>query len=169
MRRLNIVRQVNHSIIDRPANMTVCVHMGRGNYAQGMAEGGYEPIAERMFDRLDADGGFLEYDTPRAGDFNPLRQAKHNASRVEFRDHSLALLPVSPLEFSALVLLPSHRANTTPFFCSTDAGHLAANHPIPQSDHNRSPQEASSGCRGSACRAIEVHRGKICWDHRHAA
>ena len=64
---------INHSIIDRPTNMTVCVHMCRGNYAQGMADGGYEPIAERMFDRLDVDGYFLEYDTPRAGDFSPLR------------------------------------------------------------------------------------------------
>jgi 5-methyltetrahydropteroyltriglutamate--homocysteine methyltransferase len=64
---------INHSIIDRPADMTVCVHLCRGNYAQGMADGGYEPIAERMFDRLDVDGYFLEYDTPRAGDFSPLR------------------------------------------------------------------------------------------------
>ena len=53
--------------------MTVCVHLCRGNYAQGMADGGYEPIAERMFNRLDVDGFFLEYDTPRAGDFRPLR------------------------------------------------------------------------------------------------
>jgi 5-methyltetrahydropteroyltriglutamate--homocysteine methyltransferase len=36
---------INDSIIDRPANMTVCVHMCRGNCAQGMADGGYEPIA----------------------------------------------------------------------------------------------------------------------------
>jgi 5-methyltetrahydropteroyltriglutamate--homocysteine methyltransferase len=64
---------INNSIIDRPAEMTVCVHMCRGNYAQGMADGGYEPIAEWMFDRLDVDGYFLEYDTPRAGDFSPLR------------------------------------------------------------------------------------------------
>jgi len=53
--------------------MTVCVHLCRENYAQGIADGGYEPIAERMFDRLDVDGYFLEYDTPRAGDFSPLR------------------------------------------------------------------------------------------------
>ena len=64
---------INNSIEDRPHNMTVCVHLCRGNYAQGMADGGYEPIAERMFDRLDVDGYFLEYDTPRAGDFSPLR------------------------------------------------------------------------------------------------
>ena len=64
---------INDSIGERPANMTVCVHLCRGNYAQGMADGGYEPIAERMFDQLDVDGYFLEYDTPRAGDFSPLR------------------------------------------------------------------------------------------------
>ena len=56
--------------------MTVCVHLCRGNYAQGMADGGYEPIAERMFDQLDVDGYFLEYDTPRAGDFSPLRHLR---------------------------------------------------------------------------------------------
>jgi methionine synthase II (cobalamin-independent) len=64
---------INESIRDRPANMTVCVHMCRGNAGHGMADGGYEPIAERMFNRLDVDGFFLEYDTPRAGDFSPLR------------------------------------------------------------------------------------------------
>jgi 5-methyltetrahydropteroyltriglutamate--homocysteine methyltransferase len=64
---------INSSIAERPANMTVCVHLCRGNAANGMADGGYEPIAERMFGGLDVDGFFLEYDTPRAGDFSPLR------------------------------------------------------------------------------------------------
>jgi 5-methyltetrahydropteroyltriglutamate--homocysteine methyltransferase len=64
---------INDSIRDRPAGMTVCVHMCRGNAGHGMADGGYEPIAERMFNRLAVDGFFLEYDTPRAGDFSPLR------------------------------------------------------------------------------------------------
>lgn len=64
---------INQSIRDRPANMTVCVHMCRGNAGHGMADGGYEPIAQRMFNRLAVDGFFLEYDTPRAGDFTPLR------------------------------------------------------------------------------------------------
>jgi 5-methyltetrahydropteroyltriglutamate--homocysteine methyltransferase len=67
------INAINDSILGRPTNMTICVHMCRGNYAQGMADGGYEPIAERMFNRLDVDGYFLEYDTPRAGDFSPLR------------------------------------------------------------------------------------------------
>jgi 5-methyltetrahydropteroyltriglutamate--homocysteine methyltransferase len=64
---------INQSIRDRPATMTVCVHLCRGNRDHGMADGGYEPIAERMFNRLDVDGFFLEYDTPRADDFRPLR------------------------------------------------------------------------------------------------
>ncbi len=64
---------INNSLAGRPAAMTVCVHMCRGNVGHGMADGGYEPIAERMFNRLKVDGFFLEYDTPRAGDFKPLR------------------------------------------------------------------------------------------------
>jgi len=64
---------INESIKDRPKDMTVCVHMCRGNAGHGMASGGYEPIAERMFNRLNVDGFFLEYDTERAGDFSPLR------------------------------------------------------------------------------------------------
>ena len=64
---------INRSIAGRPKSMTVCVHLCRGNAGHGMADGGYEPIAERMFNRLDVDGFFLEYDTPRAGDFRPLR------------------------------------------------------------------------------------------------
>ena len=64
---------INQSIKDRPAGMTVCVHFCRGNRDHGMADGGYEPIADRIFNRLNVDGFFLEYDTPRAGDFTPLR------------------------------------------------------------------------------------------------
>lgn len=64
---------INQSIKDRPAGMTVCVHFCRGNRDNGMADGGYEPIADRIFNRLAVDGFFLEYDTPRAGDFTPLR------------------------------------------------------------------------------------------------
>lgn len=64
---------INASIRERPKALHVCVHMCRGNLGHGMADGGYEPIAERMFNLLDVDGFFLEYDTPRAGDFAPLR------------------------------------------------------------------------------------------------
>lgn len=67
------VDAINAIVRDRPAGMTVTMHMCRGNTGQGMASGGYEPIAERAFGRLDLDGYLLEYDTPRAGDFAPLR------------------------------------------------------------------------------------------------
>jgi 5-methyltetrahydropteroyltriglutamate--homocysteine methyltransferase len=54
--------------------MTVAVHLCRGNLKGAwMAEGGYEPVAEALFNRLAADVYCLEYDTARAGDFAPLR------------------------------------------------------------------------------------------------
>ncbi len=69
----NYIDAINESIRDKPADMSVCVHLCRGNREHGMADGGYEPVAERLFNKLNVDGFFLEYDTPRAGDFTPLR------------------------------------------------------------------------------------------------
>jgi 5-methyltetrahydropteroyltriglutamate--homocysteine methyltransferase len=57
----------------RPSDMTFAVHMCRGNLnAFWGAEGGYDPVAEATFGKIDADRYLLEYDTPRAGDFKPL-------------------------------------------------------------------------------------------------
>jgi 5-methyltetrahydropteroyltriglutamate--homocysteine methyltransferase len=54
--------------------MTVCVHLCRGNFKSAwVAEGGYEPVAEVLFNELAVDGYFLEYDDARSGDFAPLR------------------------------------------------------------------------------------------------
>ncbi len=65
---------LNAVIADKPAGMTVCIHLCRGNFAGAwIAEGGYEPIAEILFNEIGVDGYFLEYDSPRAGDFSPLR------------------------------------------------------------------------------------------------
>ena len=65
---------INDSIRDVPDDMTVCMHMCRGNHAGGwFAEGGYDPVAAISFSRIDVDGFFLEYDTPRAGSFAPLQ------------------------------------------------------------------------------------------------
>jgi 5-methyltetrahydropteroyltriglutamate--homocysteine methyltransferase len=65
---------INDSVRDAPDDMTVCVHMCRGNHAGGwFAEGGYDPVAEVCFKEIDVDGFFLEYDTPRAGSFAPLK------------------------------------------------------------------------------------------------
>jgi 5-methyltetrahydropteroyltriglutamate--homocysteine methyltransferase len=65
---------INESIKDRPADMTVCTHLCRGNFRSSwVAEGGYDPVAEVLFNELQVDGYFLEFDTPRAGNFAPLR------------------------------------------------------------------------------------------------
>lgn len=67
-------RLINDSIRDRPDDMVVCVHLCRGNFRSSWAaEGGYEPVAEVLFNELAIDGYFLEYDDPRSGDFAPLR------------------------------------------------------------------------------------------------
>jgi len=65
---------LNDTIRGRPADMTVCMHLCRGNFAGAwVAEGGYEPIAELLFNEIGVDGYFLEYDSARAGGFEPLR------------------------------------------------------------------------------------------------
>jgi 5-methyltetrahydropteroyltriglutamate--homocysteine methyltransferase len=65
---------INDCIRDRPAAMTVCTHLCRGNFASAwVAEGGYDPVAEVLFNDLEVDGYFLEFDSPRAGNFAPLR------------------------------------------------------------------------------------------------
>jgi 5-methyltetrahydropteroyltriglutamate--homocysteine methyltransferase len=65
---------INECIKERPATMTVCTHLCRGNFASAwVAEGGYDPVAEVLFNELNVDGYFLEFDSPRAGNFTPLR------------------------------------------------------------------------------------------------
>jgi 5-methyltetrahydropteroyltriglutamate--homocysteine methyltransferase len=65
---------INAAIATRPASMTACVHLCRGNFKSAWAaEGGYEPVAEVLFNDLEVDGYFLEYDDARSGDFAPLR------------------------------------------------------------------------------------------------
>jgi 5-methyltetrahydropteroyltriglutamate--homocysteine methyltransferase len=67
------VDAINEAVKGRPADMTVGVHMCRGNY-KGMylSAGGYTSIAERLFQRAQVNHFLLEFDTPRAGDFTPL-------------------------------------------------------------------------------------------------
>jgi 5-methyltetrahydropteroyltriglutamate--homocysteine methyltransferase len=61
-------------LADRPDGMTVGLHLCRGNFrSRWMAAGGYEPVAEPLFNQAPVDAYFLEYDSPRAGDFSPLR------------------------------------------------------------------------------------------------
>jgi 5-methyltetrahydropteroyltriglutamate--homocysteine methyltransferase len=68
---INVIDQV---LAERPADMVAALHMCRGNMnAYWGGEGGYEPVADMAFNRINADVFLLEYDTPRAGDFSPLR------------------------------------------------------------------------------------------------
>jgi 5-methyltetrahydropteroyltriglutamate--homocysteine methyltransferase len=65
---------VNEAIRDVPDDMAVCLHTCRGNFkSTWLASGSYDYVAEIAFSRIDVDGFFLEYDTERAGGFEPLR------------------------------------------------------------------------------------------------
>jgi 5-methyltetrahydropteroyltriglutamate--homocysteine methyltransferase len=65
---------INQSIKDKPADMVITTHICRGNFrSTWISSGGYEPVAEVLFQKCNFDGYFLEYDTERAGGFEPLR------------------------------------------------------------------------------------------------
>jgi 5-methyltetrahydropteroyltriglutamate--homocysteine methyltransferase len=65
---------INAAVAGRPADMTVSMHLCRGNFrSMHIASGGYDPVAEVLFNRIEADAYFMEYDTERAGTFAPLR------------------------------------------------------------------------------------------------
>jgi len=67
-------RLINAATATRSEDMTVCMHLCRGNFQSAwVAEGGYEPVAETLFNEIDIDGYFLEYDDERSGGFEPLR------------------------------------------------------------------------------------------------
>jgi 5-methyltetrahydropteroyltriglutamate--homocysteine methyltransferase len=67
-------RIINGALEGKPADMVVTTHVCRGNFrSTWISEGGYEPIAEIMLGELKYDGYFLEYDSERAGGFEPLR------------------------------------------------------------------------------------------------
>ena len=65
---------LNAVIAGRPKDMVAAMHLCRGNSRSAwIAAGGYDPVAEVLFNNVNVDGYFLEYDSPRAGDFAPLR------------------------------------------------------------------------------------------------
>jgi 5-methyltetrahydropteroyltriglutamate--homocysteine methyltransferase len=71
---LRYIKQINAAIADRPAGLSVTTHMCRGNFRSSWAaEGGYDFVAEALFNELAVDGFFLEYDDDRSGTFAPLR------------------------------------------------------------------------------------------------
>lgn len=77
------VRVLNDVVSSRPADMAMTTHVCRGNFRSAwFASGGYEPVAEALFNRIDYDGYFLEYDSDRAGGFEPLRLLPKGDKRV---------------------------------------------------------------------------------------
>jgi len=76
-------RLINAAIAGRPADMVVTMHLCRGNFRSTfVASGGYEPVAEILFGEIGVDGYFMEYDTERAGGFEPLRFAPRGKTIV---------------------------------------------------------------------------------------
>jgi 5-methyltetrahydropteroyltriglutamate--homocysteine methyltransferase len=68
------IRHINDALEDRPEGMTVTAHLCRGNFQSSwVAQGGYDYVAEALFNDLAVDGLFLEYDDARSGGFEPLR------------------------------------------------------------------------------------------------
>jgi 5-methyltetrahydropteroyltriglutamate--homocysteine methyltransferase len=71
---LTYIRLINAAVAQKPAGMTICTHMCRGNFRSSwVASGGYDHVAEALFGTLNVDGFFLEYDDARSGGFAPLR------------------------------------------------------------------------------------------------
>jgi len=65
---------INRVVAQKPAGMTLAVHLCRGNFkSTWAAQGGYEPVAQALLSEMDVDAYFLEYDDARSGDFRPLR------------------------------------------------------------------------------------------------
>ena len=65
---------MNEALADRPEGMAVTTHMCRGNFKSSwVAEGGYDFVAEALFNELEVDGFFMEWDDERSGGFEPLR------------------------------------------------------------------------------------------------
>ena len=80
---LTNIRLINQALAGKPAGMTVCTHMCRGNFRSSwMAEGGYDHVAEALFGELAVDGFFLEYDDARSGGFAPLRFVPRGHKKV---------------------------------------------------------------------------------------
>jgi 5-methyltetrahydropteroyltriglutamate--homocysteine methyltransferase len=74
---------INASIAQAPSNMTIGMHLCRGNFRSTfVASGGYEPVAELLFNKINVHAYFMEFDTVRAGGFEPLRFVPKNKTVI---------------------------------------------------------------------------------------
>lgn len=77
------IRIINDAVKDRPAGMTITTHLCRGNFRSSwVASGSYDHVADALFNTLDVDGYFLEFDDERSGGFEPLRLLPKGNKRV---------------------------------------------------------------------------------------
>ena len=78
------IQLYNNCVSERPADMHVGVHLCRGNFVKSrhFSEGGYDRIAVKLFQHLDVNTYYLEYDTPRAGGFEPLKYVPKNKNVI---------------------------------------------------------------------------------------
>jgi 5-methyltetrahydropteroyltriglutamate--homocysteine methyltransferase len=77
------IRLFNEAVADKPAGMTICTHLCRGNHRSSwVASGGYDYVADALFNQLDVDGYFLEYDDARSGSFEPLRFVPRGKKKI---------------------------------------------------------------------------------------
>jgi 5-methyltetrahydropteroyltriglutamate--homocysteine methyltransferase len=108
---------INEAVKNRPPQTTIGVHVCRGNY-KGMylSEGGYDSVAEKLFRRTDVNHFLLEFDTPRAGGFAPLRFVPGNKGVV------LGLVSSKTPELEKMDLLKKRTEQATKY---VDASRLA--------------------------------------------
>ena len=121
-------RTINTALKPKPADMTITTHVCRGNFrSTWISEGGYEPVAELLLGGVAYDGYFLEYDTDRAGGFEPLRflpkgktrgggprhlQERHLEKKDEIKrrlDEAAKYAPIEQLCLSPQCGFASHR------------------------------------------------------------
>ena len=77
------IHHINEALADRPEGMTITTHMCRGNFRSSWAaEGSYDFVAEALFNELEVDGFFMEWDDERSGGFEPLRLLPKGAKQV---------------------------------------------------------------------------------------
>jgi 5-methyltetrahydropteroyltriglutamate--homocysteine methyltransferase len=77
------VKLIRATLRDKPADMTICTHLCRGNFRSSWrAQGGYAKVADTIFTQMPYDGFFLEFDDARSGDFSPLRHVPKNVRVV---------------------------------------------------------------------------------------
>jgi 5-methyltetrahydropteroyltriglutamate--homocysteine methyltransferase len=76
-------RMINQILHTKPKDMTITTHICRGNFrSTWITSGGYEPVAEVLFGACNYDGYFLEYDSARAGGFEPLRFVPKGSKQI---------------------------------------------------------------------------------------